>query len=172
MTGAVSVMKALVDKLLAAIISVCVIALTVVVIWQVFSRYALHAPSTYTDELARYLMIYMTFLGAAYTAGRRQHLAIDLLTGWLQRVLSPFAVALIYHGAVLIFAIAVLIAGGTGLIVLTAKAHNITPVMGLAVSRVYLILPVTGVIMVFYSITSLILEYGATRASPSPQPES
>lgn len=44
-----------------------------------FSRYVLNQPSTLTDELARFLMIWVGLLGAAYTVGAQRHLSIDLL---------------------------------------------------------------------------------------------
>ena len=34
-------------------------------------------PSSFTDELARYLMIWLGILGAAYVAGKNEHVAID-----------------------------------------------------------------------------------------------
>ena len=53
--------------------------LVVDVLWQVFSRYVLSSPSSFTDELAGYLLIWVSLLGAAYVAGRQEHLAIDIL---------------------------------------------------------------------------------------------
>ncbi|MDW2244928.1 TRAP transporter small permease, partial [Vibrio sp. 1287] len=50
------------------------------VVWQVLSRYVLGKPSTVTDELARYLFMWVALIGAAYTTGLKRHLAIDLLT--------------------------------------------------------------------------------------------
>jgi TRAP-type C4-dicarboxylate transport system permease small subunit len=47
------------------------------VLWQVFSRYFTDNPSSFTDELARYLMMWLGILGAAYVGGRNEHVAID-----------------------------------------------------------------------------------------------
>ena len=47
------------------------------VLWQVFSRFFTSNPSSFTDELARYLMIWLGILGAAYVAGKNEHVAID-----------------------------------------------------------------------------------------------
>ena len=57
---------ALIGKFLVAILGVMVIN----VLWQVFTRYFTDNPSSFTDELARYLMIWLGILGAAYVAGR------------------------------------------------------------------------------------------------------
>ena len=47
------------------------------VLWQVFTRFFTATPSSFTDELARYLMIWLGILGAAYVAGKNEHVAID-----------------------------------------------------------------------------------------------
>ena len=50
------------------------------VLWQVYHALRARAsPSGFTDELARYLLIWLGLLGAAYAVGQRMHLAIDLL---------------------------------------------------------------------------------------------
>lgn len=69
-------LKNAVDRVIAAFSVAVMIALVVCVVWQVFSRYVLNQPSTLTDELARFLMIWVGLLGAAYTVGAQRHLSI------------------------------------------------------------------------------------------------
>ncbi|HCS2485688.1 TPA: TRAP transporter small permease, partial [Shigella flexneri] len=71
-------LKLAVDRVIAAFSVAVMLALVVCVVWQVFSRYVLNQPSTLTDELARFLMIWVGLLGAAYTVGTQRHLSIDL----------------------------------------------------------------------------------------------
>ena len=49
------------------------------VLWQVVSRYMPILPNSFTDELARYLLIWVGILCAAYATGKHMHLALDLL---------------------------------------------------------------------------------------------
>lgn len=63
---------AIFSVLLSAVLVVCVV-------WQVISRYVLGAPSIVTDELARFLFMWVGLIGAAYATGLKRHLAIDLL---------------------------------------------------------------------------------------------
>ena len=72
--------KTPVDHLIAGFSILVMIALVVCVVWQVFSRYVLNAPSTMTDEIARFSMIWVGLLGAAYGVGQQRHLSIDLFT--------------------------------------------------------------------------------------------
>ena len=52
-------LKLAVDRVIAAFSVAVMLALVVCVVWQVFSRYVLNQPSTLTDELARFLMIWV-----------------------------------------------------------------------------------------------------------------
>jgi len=69
-----------VDKAIAGFAILVMGMLVVCVVWQVFSRYVLSQPSTMTDEIARFSMIWVGLLGAAYTVGAQRHLSIDLFT--------------------------------------------------------------------------------------------
>lgn len=72
--------KAPIDRFIATFSILVMIGLVICVVWQVFSRYVLSAPSTMTDEMARFSMIWVGLLGAAYGVGAQSHLSIDLLT--------------------------------------------------------------------------------------------
>lgn len=71
-------LKLAVDRVIAAFSVAVMLALVVCVVWQVFSRYVLNQPSTLTDELARFLMIWVGLLGAAYTVGAQRHLSLSI----------------------------------------------------------------------------------------------
>lgn len=68
--------RAQLDSVLEKTLVVIMSAMVINVLWQVFSRYILTNPSSFTDELARYLMIWVGVLGAAYVAGKGNHVAI------------------------------------------------------------------------------------------------
>ena len=71
--------RKLIDKILGRALVVIMSVMVVNVLWQVFTRYVTGDPSSFTDELARYLMIWIGILGAAYVAGKDLHVAIDIL---------------------------------------------------------------------------------------------
>ena len=68
-----------VNRVLEVFLVILMTILVLDVLWQVFSRYLLSSPSSFTDELAGFLLIWVGVLGAAYVAGRKEHLAIDIL---------------------------------------------------------------------------------------------
>jgi TRAP-type C4-dicarboxylate transport system permease small subunit len=71
------------DRLLGGAICLLMAGMVLNVLWQVFTRFVLRHPSSFTEELARYMMIWVGLLGSAYASGRKSHLALDLLTSHL-----------------------------------------------------------------------------------------
>ena len=125
--------------------------LVVCVVWQVLSRYVMGKPSTITDELARYLFMWVALIGAAYTTGQKRHLAIDLLTMKLTGVRKAIN-ELIIQLAIAIFAFVVLVYGGANLALKTLETGQLTPALGIEMGYIYFCLPISGVLMMFYSI--------------------
>ena len=120
------------------------------VVWQVLSRYIIGRPSTVTDELARYLFMWVALIGAAYTTGLKRHLAIDLLTMKLtgkRKIINELIIQL----AIAVFAGVVLVYGGTNLALNTLKTGQITPALGWEMGYIYFCLPISGALMIFYS---------------------
>ncbi len=125
------------------------------VLWQVFSRYVLNAPSSYTDELAGFLLIWVGVLGAAYVAANREHLAIDLL---LQRS-SPerkYKLEILIAACIIIFSVTVLIIGGSWLAYTRFYLSVQSAAIGLPLGFVYLVLPISGILITYFDIDNII----------------
>lgn len=137
----------------AVVIIMLAFVLLVCVTWQVVTRYFFSAPSTVTDELARFLFIWVGLLAAAQTTALRQHLAIDLLqmklAGRKKRLLHLFIDALI-----ILFASLVMIKGGWLLTEKTFTSNQITPALQIPMGIVYSVVPLSGVMIVFFSVVS------------------
>ncbi|MCY9805682.1 TRAP transporter small permease [Vibrio scophthalmi] len=125
--------------------------LVLCVVWQVLSRYIIGRPSTVTDELARYLFMWVALVGAAYTTGQKRHLAIDLLTMKLKgkrKIINE----LIIQIAIAVFAFVVLVYGGSNLAIKTLATGQLTPALGWEMGYIYFCLPISGALMIFYSV--------------------
>ncbi|MEJ2050455.1 MAG: TRAP transporter small permease subunit, partial [Calditrichota bacterium] len=88
------------------------------VLWQVFTRFILNNPSSFTEELARYLLIWVGVLGAAYAHRLKMHLAIDVLTDRCTGN-SHYYSRILIESCVFLFALFVMLVGGANLVVLT-----------------------------------------------------
>jgi TRAP-type C4-dicarboxylate transport system permease small subunit len=154
-----------VDRVLAALLVVLMGAAVVNVLWQVFTRFVVGSPSSFTDELARYLMIWVGLLGAAYASGQRMHLAIDLLPGALEgrrRALLGVAIQLF----VLLFALGAMTTGGAWLVALTLELGQTSPSLGLPLGLVYAALPASGLLIAFYALRALLAHVRTLRGGP------
>ncbi|MEL7168872.1 MAG: TRAP transporter small permease [Bacteroidota bacterium] len=147
--------RALVDRVLGGALVVLMGASVVNVLWQVGTRFAAPyvpglQPSSFTDELARFLLIWVGLLGAAYASGQRMHLAIDLLPRALKGS-SQTLLALVIQGFVLVFALAALVAGGSALVSLSFELGQTSPSLGIPLGVIYAVVPLTGLLIAFYA---------------------
>ncbi len=157
-----------IDRLVGNVLVVVMAVSVVNVLWQVFTRFALANASSFTEELARYLLMWMGMFGGAYAVGRGRHLAIDLLPRRLEgRSLAYWraAVAVVILG----FAAIVLVAGGMRLVVITLQLGQRSAALGIPLGYVYLVLPLSGALMIWYATSDLVaaVRTGAGRVPPS-----
>ncbi len=144
-------LKLAVDRVIAAFSVAVMLALVVCVVWQVFSRYVLNQPSTLTDELARFLMIWVGLLGAAYTVGAQRHLSIDLFALALNKR-KQLLLSIVINILILGFAGSVIVTGGLKLIDKTLATSQVSAAMQIPMGYVYIILPLSGLVMMFYAL--------------------
>jgi TRAP-type C4-dicarboxylate transport system permease small subunit len=130
--------------------------LVICVVWQVVSRFILGTPSTTTDEIARFLFMWVAFVGAAYTLGLKRHLAIDIvpliLEGPIVRIIRVLVLLIVAA-----FAGVVMVYGGLELMFKTLESGQMTPALRLPMGYVYGAIPFSGAMMLFYC-AALIVE--------------
>jgi len=144
-----------IDKILEWMLIALMSILVIDVLWQVMSRYVMNSPSSFTDELAGFLLIWVGLLGAAYVAGKREHLAIDLL---IQKS-SPerkYKLELIISAIIVLFAIGVLLVGGSWLVYTRFYLSVKSAALGMPVGIVYLVLPISGILIAYFDIDNII----------------
>ena len=125
-----------INKLLAGMVAGLFFLLLICVLWQVLSRYVLAAPSTFTDEVARLLFIWSGLLGAAYAAGQKQHLRIDLLPASLADPARK-RLLIVIELCSAAFALLILVGGGSLLLIKVVSTGQLTPVLGVSMAFGY-----------------------------------
>lgn len=143
-------MKATIDKILERTLVVFLMVLIINILWQVISRYVMASPSSFTDELSRILLVWTGLLAAAYGSGKNIHLAIDLISGKLSKKWNDRLIKLPYI-IVGLFALLVFIVGGIALVLIIASLKQTTPALGLPVWLIYLAVPFSGLIILYYN---------------------
>lgn len=148
-------MTRVIDRSLAAILVTLMIVMVVTVSWQVITRYLLNSPSSYTEELATYLLIWISLLGAAYALRVRAHLGIDVLVRRLrkdrQRTMRHAA-----YLVVIVFSLAAFVFGGSWLVYVTLDLNQLSAAFQVPIGYVYLVLPLSGLLMTYYSIIAMV----------------
>lgn len=148
-------MRSAMDSILKSVLAVLMAVMVVDVLWGVFTRYVMGAQSPWTEELARFLLIWIGILGAAFASGKRMHLAIDILP----TALEGSRKRLLENGInviILLFAIAVLLIGGSRLVFVTSKLGQVSTSLDLPLAVVYSIVPISGLFIVIYKLLDLL----------------
>lgn len=144
-----------IDKILSRVLITIMAVMVVNVLWQVFTRYIVGDPSSFTDELARYLMIWVGILGAAYVSGQNMHVAIDLIPSRSseknQKILKKIVRILI-----ILFAFFALVIGGLRLVYISYQLGQQSAALQIPLSLVYIILPLSGGLIIYYKISDLL----------------
>lgn len=140
-----------ITRIVGGLLILLMAAMVLDVTWQVFTRFILRNPSGFTEELAGFLLIWIGLLGAGYAYRVKAHLGIDVLTASLpenKKKMSEILAASI----VFLFALFIPLIGGVRLVDLTFTLKQISPVMGIPMGYVYLVLPLTGLLFMYYSV--------------------
>ncbi len=121
------------------------------VLWQVFSRYLLNTSFSFTEEFARFSLIWLSILGAAYLNARREHLSMDFL---YQKFSSKTQkkVAVLIEVLIFLFALIVMVIGGFNLVYTTLHLEQLSGTLRIPLGYVYAILPFSGLLIMFFSI--------------------
>lgn len=127
-------------------------AMAVAVFLQVIFRYVLSLPLFWTEEFARYCLVWASLLGSAVAVKRGQHIAVTILVerlpsalGRTLKIMALIAVAVI---------LAVILWGGIQLVAITRA--QISPALRVPMSIPYLAVPVGAALMLFHTIGFLV----------------
>jgi TRAP-type C4-dicarboxylate transport system permease small subunit len=134
--------------------------MALVVLLQVIFRYVLNFPLFWTEEFARYCLVWSSLLGSALAVKRGQHIAVTII---MER-LSPALHRLLTITALISVAVILLIIlwGGMHLVAITRA--QISPALRVSMSIPYLAVPVGAALMLLHTIVSIIETIAAKKA--------
>ena len=147
-----TVVKKWMTRLLSGIATILLSVMTLLVLYQVFTRYVLNSPAAFTEELVRYFLIWTGFIGAAYAFITREHMCLvlfrDSLSPQKKRILMIAIDALI-----LVFATFVITVGGFKLSLSAIKVFS--ALLGIPRSLVYAMAPISGLFIIVSKIINI-----------------
>ena len=144
-----------IDKTLANFLVIIMTLMVINVLWQVVSRFILGSPSSFTDELARYLMIWIGILGAAYVSGQNMHVAIDVLPRRFNATIQK-RLKLLVQIVIILFCLTAMVIGGSRLVYITYVLEQNSPALNVPLAIVYIVIPISGLLIIYYKISDIL----------------
>lgn len=125
------------------VIMILMAILVVFVVAGVFFRYVLGSSIPWSEEVGRYLMIWLGFLGASLALREGLHVGVELLVQWVPPRLAAWLKGLA-RGAVAGFLLIVI---GYGVFLVSNLWDQWSPVAGIRMTWPYLAIPVGSLLM-------------------------
>ena len=169
-------LKTWTTKLLEFLLIAAVALLVLDVVWGVFTRIVVKQQANWTEELARFLLVWVTLLGGAVAFGTKGHLGVDYFVGKFHADARK-CMAVVGHLVVLFFAVAVFLYGGSRVVSDALAVEQMTPALGWKMGYVYAAVPLAGVFILLFSLEEMLSptlvdsnhgDEAATRETPNP----
>ena len=138
-----------IDSVLSKFLMFLMALMVLDVTWQIFTRFILQDSSSYTEELARFLLIWIGVLGASYAVRTKVHLGIDVITQKLTENKKRTA-EVVVNVLIFLFALIIMVVGGIHLVQITFSLNQISAAMGVKMGYIYLVLPLSGFLIMYY----------------------
>lgn len=142
-----------IDKVLSLACAVIFAAMVVIGTYQIVTRFIFNRPSTVSEELLTYSFTWMALLSTAYVFGKRDHMRMGFLADKLNAG-GQKALSIVSEFLVMLLAGTVMVYGGFTIMQLTMTQS--TASLGISMGVVYTIIPVSGILIVLYSIMNII----------------
>ncbi len=143
-----------VNKVVGWLLAAIIAFMTVLISWQVFARYVAGNSLTFSEEISRFLMIWMTLLGAAYALRKGTLVAVELLPDILKGKWARI-VKIVANVMAMIFYILLIKYGWE---MAQSVAFQRTPATGISMFWPMLALSVGGLLMLLNAIVVVIEE--------------
>ena len=136
------------DKVLEFICCTLLALMTILVTWQVVSRYVLNNPSTVTEELVLFSFVWMGLLGGACLFGKNEHMAMTFLFDKLSEK-NQIKVRIFFELVIMAFAVFILVFGGWNMSKLSMG--QLSSSLQIPMGYIYLALPLSGITTMIYN---------------------
>lgn len=145
--------KKVLDKITLTLCIVIFIVMVLLTTYQVTMRYVFKSPSSFSETTARYLFVWLVIVSATYVFGQRDHICITFVRDKLSKPVRRI-VEIINNCAIILFSILIMLYGGTVITKMNMVQYD--SILKIPTGLIYSIIPICGVIIIFYSILNII----------------
>jgi TRAP-type C4-dicarboxylate transport system permease small subunit len=138
----------IIRKVTEIVIILLFVVLVAVVFYQVVARYIFNDPPSWTEELARYCQVWIILLTSSICIRKGSHLAVDYfghrLGAEAKRTINILmsSLTVLYIAVVIVFGWKLMVVG----------QYQLSPALQVKMSFVYIIFPLSGVLMLLEAI--------------------
>lgn len=123
--------------------AICFLVMVLLVFFQILSRAVLGVSYAWTGELSRYLMIWVTFLGASFAFQYGAHISIDIFVNKLPKIIAK--VIFIITTLIMIAFLGLLFVEGLNF--MSLGKNQLASALQIPMSYVYIIIPISSFLM-------------------------
>lgn len=145
-------LRNILNRILEFLAAISFLVMVVLTCWQVFTRYVLQNPSSWSEELVSYMFAWMALLGASIVVGERGHMNIPIVVERMGKGAQLFF-SIFSEVVACVFAAVILVMGGVQ--ITSLAMGQMTSSLGVAVGIFYIVLPLSGVLNVVYTILNI-----------------
>lgn len=153
------------NRLIGWGLAALLLVMTVLIFWQVFARFVVGSPLHFSDEIARFSMLWLTFVGAGYAYRHGTLISVNIILEYS----GPRFAKILRIGIVICSALFAFVMVKYGFDLVERVARQTAPSTRISMMWPYLSVPVGGLIIIVNSVGLLIDEVLGTRPNPSPE---
>lgn len=139
-------------KILYWICSMLMLSMAMLIFAQVIARYVFSQSLTWSEEIGRYIFVWMSFLGMAVAIRAKAHVALDILLKYVGAQTKRRLVLI--NGICIATLSGVMIYSGVKLVLLGGRQSSAA--LQLPMDMVYLVIPVSGMLMMYFIIVETV----------------
>ncbi|WP_374373280.1 TRAP transporter small permease [Dongia sp.] len=158
-----STINAWISRLCMYVAVAGLLAIVVVVAWQVFGRYVLNNTPTWAESLALVLVLYVTMFGAAVGVRDARHIGLDSLAFFVP---DRYHIWFELTCHVLVGLFGLIMAWNGGKLAQSVMTYKI-PVLGLSEGLNHIPLVIAGLLIFLFSIEHILALLADTKVEPS-----
>lgn len=132
-----------------------IVVMVLLVLWQVIARYILSSPSSFSEALTRYLFVWLVLVTSTYAFGCREHMRIEVLLSSMSERIRKY-VNIGIEVVTIIFSACIMTFGGS--VITRMQMVQTDSSLHIPMGVIYSIIPVCGVIIIFYCICNIMDE--------------
>ncbi|EJW09294.1 putative N-acetylneuraminate transporter [Rhodovulum sp. PH10] len=153
-------------KVLYGISVAAMLVMLAIIFMQVITRYLLGFTFEWSEELARFLFVWVVFLGSALILGEDGHLSVELVPRLLKGTKPGLVLDVFINACGYVFILLLIVQGW---VMTETMTFQESPGLGIPMSWVYVIMPVSGILMLLYHVRDTVKIVRKIAGRPQPE---